>query len=194
MNIKTFGVGVTAAFAVATGVTLATAPAHAAGLTGQLDFIWTADATPTSIEFYTFDGVADDGRGDVGDVLNIIANGDFSSLLFTSGVVKDLSSIPLPGGTPVSQWLDFNGTAFDFKLLSFTNTSDLQYKFKGIFADGTIGTGELTTQISGAGVKSYSTTIVAAGEQIPTPALLPGLVAMGVGIMRKRKAEVATDA
>ena len=189
MNFKTFGVGATTAFALATGVTLATAPAQAAGLTGQLDFVWIADATPTSIDFYTFGGAADDSRGDVGDVLNIIATGDFSSLLFTGGVVKDLSSIPLPGGTPISQWLDFNGTAFDFKLLSFTNTSGLQYEFKGIFADGTIGTGELSTQISGTGVKSYSTTIVAAGEQIPTPALLPGLIAMGVGMLRKRKAE-----
>ena len=199
MNFKTFGVGATAALAVATGVTLATLPAHAAGLTGQLDFTWNADATPNSLEFYTFANVSDDSRGEIGDFLVTNGTESFASLApvpnppgfptVTTGVIKDLSSIPLLGGIPISKWLDFSNDTFDFKLLSFTNTSDLQYKFKGIFADGTIGNGEFSTQISGTGRKSYSTTIVAAGEQIPTPALLPGLIAMGVGMMRKRKAE-----
>lgn len=198
MKFKSISLRVAAAASLIAGATLAGAPAHAAGLTGQLDFVWNADATPTSLEFYTFATTADDARGNIGDFIVTNATGSFSSLApvglpptLTPGVVKDLSTIPLLGGTPISQWLDFTNNLFNFKLISFTNTSDLQYKFEGIFTDGTIGNGELTTQIGGSGVKSYSTTIIATGQQIPTPALLPGLIAMGVGVLRKRKAEVA---
>jgi hypothetical protein len=196
MKFKTMGLSAIAASTVIASSTAITSPVQAAGLTGQLDFTWNADATPTSIEFYTFANTLDDARGDVGDFLVTLGTGSFSALAPVSppspptqvqGVVKDLPLIPVPGGSPISKWLDFSNDLFDFTLTSFTNTSDLQYKFEGFFSDGTLGKGEMTTQISGPGTKSYSTTITA----VPTPVLLPGLIGLGLAAIRKRKAKAS---
>lgn len=48
---------------------------------------------------------------------------------------------------------------------------------------------EFTTQIIGSQPRSYSATITA----IPTPFLLPGLMALGAGAIRKRKQAVAQE-
>ncbi|MGP1384426.1 MAG: PTPA-CTERM sorting domain-containing protein [Thainema sp.] len=192
MNSHSATTKLIAAIAGVTGITLLASPAHAAGLTGQIDIIWNADATPTSLEFYTFLNQADDGRGNIGDFLVSNATGSFSSLAptpltVTPGVIKDLPTIPVLGGSPISNWLDFANNTFDFTLTSFVNTSNLEYAFEGFFSDGTRGIGGLTTQINGSGVKSYSATITATA--IPTPALLPGLIGLGLGILRKRNGE-----
>lgn len=192
MNLKVIGLSAVAVAATVAGSTLAVSPAQAAGLSGQLDFVWLADASPNSIDFYTFAKTADDARGDIGDILSINGTGSFAPLDLGAGVVKDLTTIPI--SNPISKWLDFAGDKFDFTLTSFVNTSSLQYKFKGFFADGTLASGDLTTQIGGAGVKSYSATITASGVQVPTPALLPGLLGLGLGVVRKRKAEAKAEA
>lgn len=185
MNFKKM-TGRTIAVAVClAGVVLITEnSAQAAGLTGQIDFSWFADASPTSVEFYTQAFSADDIRGNVGDTSLILGQGSFASLTGTQAVIKDLPNFNMP----VNQWLDFVGTNFDYKLTNFAYDGvGLKYFFKGIFADGTIGKGELTTQITGSGVKSYSVTMLANGEKIPTPALLPGVVALGATMLRRRK-------
>lgn len=185
----------------AAGVFLAVSPANAAGIKGQVDLVWNADATPTSIDFYTaipnspfpLNGPADDSRGDIGDIFVSSATQDFAALGGTGGVVKDLTSIPL--ASSVANWLDFDGTDFDFNLTSFEYVSSLEYVFEGFFnKSGSIGKGVLTTQVNGMGIKSYSITIDADGTQIPTPALLPGLLGMGAACLRKRKQQATVEA
>lgn len=201
MSLKLFGIQSALTVSAAAGVILAAAPADAAGLKGQLDLVWNADATPTGIEFYTaipnspfpLNGPADDARGDIGDIFVSAATEDFASLAGSGGVVKDLAAIPLPGSN-VSQWLDFLNNDFDFTLTSFSNVSNLEYAFEGFFNKaGSIGKGSLTTQILGNGVKSYSITITADGKQIPTPALLPGILGMAAAFMGKRNQQVAEE-
>ena len=185
------------------GLFVASSPANAAGLKGQLDLVWNADTTPTSIEFYTavpnpvfpyfpLPGPADDTRGEIGDIFVTNATHDFTPLISQAGVVKDLPMIPFVGST--AKWLDFANDGFDFTLTSFVNTSAFNYTFQGFFKDGTIGTGGLTTQITGSNSKAYSVTITSDGTKIPTPALLPGLIGLGAAAWRERRQGATQEA
>lgn len=197
MSFKKFVLAPLVAFIGLLGVS---SPANAAGLKGQLDLIWNADTTPTSIEFYTavpnpappffpLPGPADDARGEIGDIFVTNATNDFTPLLSQAGVVKDLPTIPFIGSK--AKWLDFDNDMFDFTLTSFVNTSAFNYAFQGFFKDGTIGIGGLTTQITGNESKAYSVTITSDGTKIPTPALLPGLMGLGAAAWRKRQQSAA---
>jgi hypothetical protein len=67
-----------------------------------------------------------------------------------------------------------------------------RYRFTGTFGDGTQGIGELAQLVSVSGspnVFGYAATFTA----VPTPALLPGLVGMGLAALRRRKAEEAAE-
>lgn len=61
-----------------------------------------------------------------------------------------------------------------------------------VFDEETIGSGFLSGSRSGKAAKNgaYQFTLTARPEAVPTPALLPGLVGMGVAALRKRKSEV----
>lgn len=82
-----------------------------------------------------------------------------------------------PGGNDVT----FELTDFVFNKQTGDSTV-----FKGIFRSGSFsigGVGRFTSQTDLGNPSSYSLSIVA----VPTPALLPGLIALGAGVVRKRK-------
>ncbi len=78
---------------------------------------------------------------------------------------------------------------FDFFATSVTFVSGLdRYRFTGTFGDGTKGIGELAQllEVSGeSGAFGYAATFTA----VPTPALLPGLIGLGVAALRRKDEE-----
>jgi hypothetical protein len=181
---------------VAAGVAVVAQPqsAEAAILAGsQIDFVGRADAEAMSVDFKELlAGVpASDEL-----VLALGGTGSFAglngNLLYSVGSIKDLS--PLAAS---ANWLKFGlfNTLLDpsddiiFSVTGITaNVVAGRYDLTGVFQDGTAGIGQITTQIIGEGTRSFSGTITA----VPTPALLPGLAAMGASMLRKRKkAEMA---
>jgi hypothetical protein len=82
---------------------------------------------------------------------------------------------------------------FDFTATTATFLTGLErYKFTGFFGDGTKAVGELAqlVEISGSpGVFGYSATFTA----VPTPALLPGLIGLGVAALRRKNEESAEE-
>jgi hypothetical protein len=191
MNMRTFGLKMIAGVAIAGTVTMAMGTsAQAAGLTGEINFSWSADANPTNIDFKPFLG---SGSGTVdlgaGDFIVSRATDSFSAIAEgTIGRIKDLTNF----SNPVTDFISFQNPSlatYKFDLLSFVASPTAgRYTFTGKFGDGTDGEGELTTQILGTGIKAYSGTLVA----VPTPALLPGLIGIGMAAMRKRQSKTAT--
>jgi hypothetical protein len=209
INMRTFGLKMIAGAAIVGTMTIATGTsAQAAGLTGRFDFIWNADAGSNSIDFKT---IAATGTSDAveGDFISSIQTGSFlnlpTALGASIGQIKDLSDFSsISAITPVANFINFDaifglaGRAseaanYRFNLTSFAPVSTSQsYLFSGFFGDGTLGEGELTTQISGMGLKAYSATLVAKSPEVPTPVLLPGLIGIGMAAMRKRQSKTAT--
>jgi hypothetical protein len=204
MNFKSFTLKAAIAATVLAGSTLAVSPAEAAGLKGSLAFTGEAVATPTDIEFYLLNGQADPANGrDIGRFRVSVASttGDFDPLDGTRGTIKDLTGIISatatnpPAFQAINNFLSFGqNDPFNFTLTAFKFVNARFYKFEGFFTDGTIGRGELTTQAGLGGVDTYSASLIATGEEIPTPALLPGLIGMGAAVLRKRKAEATEQA
>jgi hypothetical protein len=193
INIKATVIGTTTA-AVATAV-LATSPAHALSFGDELNVIWFADAQLSSMEFYADYGAVPDfpvaipglGTDQAGTILASLKQG--GSVFSLAGFVKDLPDFNATVGGGLDNFLYFGpGSSANFKLTSITSqqvSNSYVYNLSGFFGT-TPGTGTLTTQV-GSGARSWSATITA----IPTPALLPGLIGLGVGVLRKRKAEEA---
>jgi hypothetical protein len=193
MNFKTTALGL----ATVAGLSLNGGSAQALSLGSQLDTIWFADSTPTSIEFYTnevgpsglnADPVFSTPIGQNVGYFFAIGKGAFPAVL--GGLVKDLPSL----SGPVDNFLYFGENSpfnFNLKSITFDDTvvGSLSYRITGLFGDGTPGSGVISTQTSIVGTApiAWSGTFTA----VPTPALLPGLVAMGLGILRKRKAQVS---
>lgn len=174
---------------VATTLAVAS-PAHALSPTSQLDLIWFGDATENNIDFYTL-GLTPDAPSDPDAGFAIaLGQGDIpSGLQFAQ--VKDLNSFDLT--SPISDFVSFGpGVPYNFSLSSISKVVDgnsLTLNLKGLFGDNTPGQGTLTTQLVGTGSgspRAWSTTLAVAPE-IPTPALLPGLIGLGLGVLRKRQ-------
>ncbi len=137
----------------------------------------------------------------------IVANGStggFSSLIATNGQISDLSLSELFGGRSSFIQLFNNPTDTDddvyFNLDGFTGISPvalpgpldvLAGSFSGRFVNAVgqvLGDGVASVQLFDGqytGTSSWSMTIVA-GKEVPTPALIPGIAAMGMGLLRKR--------
>ncbi|MBD2000323.1 PTPA-CTERM sorting domain-containing protein [Leptolyngbya sp. FACHB-671] len=200
MNFKSFALKTAIAATVLTGSTLAVSPAEALEFGSQLDFTGYAVVSPESLDFKLYNGAVDTLTGeDIGEFSVAVSGktGSFTGLpsvnlpflgAITVGQVKDISSVA--SFTAINNFLYFGeNSPFNFNLTSFAyNSTKELYEFSGLFADNTIGTGRLTTQFMGNNQNSYSVTIVA-GNEIPTPALLPGLIGMGAAVLRKRNAE-----
>lgn len=202
MNLKSTLRSTVAVAAVVAGATLAVSPAHALSVGSQLSFTGGADAQTSSINFYNSDFSAGAGKGEFFTVAG--TTGDFATLpknflgVLTKGTIKDLSSFPL--GSDLTQFITFAGAApkFNFTLQSFAyvaNTDFSGYLFNGVFGDGSKATGSISTPVIAPGVLAYSGILkVTTPAAVPTPALLPGLLALGAGVLRKRKSAVAETA
>jgi hypothetical protein len=142
------------------------------------------------------------------------STGAFSSLVGHGGRIKDLYAGDLFAGKTkflriFDQQPNDNNPADDlfFDLTTFLDAQEsvlngplntLSASFRGIFTNATgavIGNGLATIQLPDGeyeGDSSWSMTIVA--EQVPTPALLPGLIGMGISLVRKRRTQASSTA
>lgn len=182
-SLKSIAVGV--AIAASVGTTLSALPAQALSF-GQVDIAGTATIPPggTSADFAPGFGVLS-----TSGAFNSIPN-PFppNFLLVGTGLIKDLGSIPFNGSLP--DFITFDGASpdYNFTLTSFTRLDPALdvFDIKGFFGDGTKGRGTLSAQ----GGLSYSATLATV---VPTPALLPGLIGMGVAALRKRNKAEASE-
>jgi uncharacterized protein YjbI with pentapeptide repeats len=116
--------------------------------------------------------------------LALIAGGP--GLFTISGPINNFITGVNLGSAPFSN-VDFNLTSFIWN--SSTGDADLT----GVFVSGSDSiqaVGRFTSQLSAANnLSSYSLSITA----VPTPALLPGLIGMGVAALRRKKDETAEE-
>jgi hypothetical protein len=149
------------------------------------------------IDFYGAGGVGSLGSGSV--VVNSTSTGSFAPLATTLGLIRDITPsvlADLAAGNPV-EFLNLNNLGagpadnISFFLTGVTNsvlfplsssTAVAFAQFTGQFTNVTgdvIGLGEATA------------TLFNATNQVPTPALIPGIAAMGMGLLRRKKAQQA---
>ena len=186
MRLKSLGLSVMALGVVALGITAGSDPAHAVSIGSKIEFGWVGDLGNTSADFKPIFGAVNDNG--FGNILIGASTGDFLTASPTVGVIKDLSAIPLLQSNPaddIANFITFNSYSFKLSSISyFSNNNARGYNLLGAFSDGTVGSGSITTQLA-SGTTFYSGNLTA----VPTPALLPGLLALGAGVLRKRKAD-----
>lgn len=207
MQRKTITVGAAIIAATVAGSTLVTSPAYA--LAGK--FSVNLNGRVTSVTSSGIDLLQDSNFDSVDDSFGFNnRTGDFST--YTAAFVKDLSfTTPLVNG--LNPNININSPGFitlEGGLLG-TITFDLKNLTNVVFSDIDAGgtQGNFSAGVKGlfqpSGSSNLSTldaivtfrtnqggnggSIDLTAVPIPTPALLPGLVAMGIGVMRKRKAE-----
>jgi hypothetical protein len=191
MNLKTFGVGAAVATSVALSSVTVVAPAQAltlnfvgsnllteSGSTATLSF---ANVSTTSFTDDVFGGPSTFGPSGIPLTLTNLNLNKISDNSYTLAAPTSWIS-GLAGGRTF--------TLTSFSLLKGAGDSFTANNFTGFFSP-TIGVdpiGSFTTQgtfkVQGT---SFSTTITA----VPAPALLPGLVAVGASVLRKRKDKTA---
>lgn len=158
-----------------------------------------ANVSSSGIDFFSgsFPGLGSFGQGiAVTSGTGSFANANFFSL---GAQVKDLT-LPSPTAAQKTGFISginlfpsFASVTFDLSTFIF-DAGSRSATFTGFFksgGDSTAATGLFTAQ-SAFNPTSYSLSLKAA--PIPTPALLPGLIGLGVGVLRKRKAEKAATA
>jgi hypothetical protein len=189
MNLKSMMTGAAIAATVVGGSVALSAPAEAAAL----DFGGAAkfDTTSGLLDFLPPAG-GGTGTGSFSVVSDLI----FGSAPSTFAI-QDITLT----STGANQWSYLGGPLPSFisgllggesyTLNSFVlNTSTRKADFSGLFTKlNEIGIGEFSSQSANflAGGASFSSTITS--TPVPTPALLPGLVGLGVAALRKRKSE-----
>jgi hypothetical protein len=192
MNLKTIGLNAAVATALVVGSSLAISPAQAATVGSRLDFEWFARTTlPGGIDF-----LGQQLQGNLGNpgsgyfAVQGTSTGSFSGL--GSGTIKDLTASQLSslgsGSTSVSNFLKVGSETFTLSKFNFLANNTIS--FEGLFGNGVKGIGSATYGSTFVPtVYQYSASVTA----VPTPVLLPGLVALGVGVLRKRKAEATAN-
>jgi hypothetical protein len=193
MNLKSLMTGAAIAATVVSASVVAIAPAQAASLslagTGRLE----VGATTSTLNFFSF-----------GDTVN----GNAAELpLFTPVGVKDIllnnvnpttwslspsSVASFLTGTSLG---NFTLTKFDLTKTNGTFGPNFIANFEGFFNDGSSGVGDFRSAATVGSNLLLSSgggyAIALDSTPVPTPALLPGLVGLGVAALRKRKGEGA---
>jgi hypothetical protein len=212
MNFKPFQISAVVATAVVASATFSTASASAASISGgdKLNFagsvrledvsdtaagdIWNLNFNPYNLGF------------GVGTIQAASSTGAFNPVVAGSSEVR-ISDLRLVKGVGNSWTAQIDASVNPFLTLAF---GDILYNLTSFalnevtpdtleativgsfFSSGTVTNtfkSTFTTQLSQINTQtgtSFSAQIVA----IPTPALLPGLVAMGIGVIRKKKQQV----
>ena len=193
MNLKTIGLNAAIATTVAYGSVLGIAPAQAISLNGSVTISGQS----------TFSTV---GSTTTIDFLNQTVSGffgDFSPLNNQAVTVKPLTLVN--GFTSsVNSFIDFgtftkSGTTGNlsfvlnpstFNTVGLGSVGGVAGKLDGFFQFGgsTVAKGSLLAASFGSAKNSFSQ-ITINTTAVPTPALLPGLLALGAGVIRKRKAQ-----
>jgi|GEM_PF-3359311 len=188
MNFKTIGLNVAVATAVVASSALAICPAQAATIGSKLDFfgIGKADFATPKIDFLNLNFSSGASTGQF--AVQGTSTGSFAGLEL--GTIKDIGAteaLSLFGGTGVSNFLQAGSETF--KLTQLTGFASSTISFEGIFGDGVKGLGTFTVLGNQGELFTYQGSVTA----VPTPALLPGLLALGLGVLRKRKAEAIEE-
>jgi hypothetical protein len=116
--------------------------------------------------------------------LNLTSSGS-GVFEFTGLLTNFLSGIDLPG-FPGGNDLQFDLTKFVFS--QGTGDATIEGFFR-LGSDSILGSGLFTSQTNLGNPSSYSLTI----QAVPTPALLPGLIGLGVAALRRKKDEAAEE-
>ena len=201
MNFKTPLLGVAAAAIALSTATVAVSPAQAAIVAGSTLNLASpvgggVSATNSNINL----------SGTFGQPQNVAVTGGAGSFSFSpfglgvSNIFARIVDVPLssgvftgllPGfisGINTTGFAPANAVSFDLTKFVFNNMTKAG-DFFGVIRKGTDfsdAIGQFTTQTLD-GATSYSMTVTA----VPTPALLPGLIGLGMGMLRKRKKEMA---
>lgn len=222
MNLKTIGCSTLAVAAALTTATINTVPAQAAAITaGSVLNLSSPGVTgggvklisPNTLDFFSLtnpvNGNTSGQRTSVDASTGSFQNANVFSLVLPLPQIQDLGLTATANPNIFTQGVfsnfitgvdianDSGGVdSVSFDLTSFTyNKTTGDALFSGVFKSGTFsiaGEGRFTSQLelTGAAPSSYSMSITA----VPTPALLPGLIGLGVAAMRKRKAAMAEEA
>ncbi len=182
MSLKSLFLGLTAVGAATVGVMALPSAANALSVGSGYSIAGSGTFTDTSIDF----------SSDSAFVID--AFGGFSGISLPSTVrVNDISM-----GTNLNQLLvDFDDDAFDFtaRSASFAGANPLGgrvYVFSGFFGSSSNNTGSGNGELSQVTIRQGAGNVYSATfevDRVPTPALLPGLIGMGVAALRKRKFE-----
>lgn len=210
MNFKKLGLGLVATAAMTTGVSIADKPAEAAtidrlvvDLTGEVNSIMTSNVGGTSALDIDLSSAINGGKVFSGTAPAASpSTGLFASFVGGTVAVKDL--LDPYSFNPINDFIVLTKGAqtLKFKLASLTPTVPSNpYVFsanlQGIFSPGGFSTAvaplsaiaTFDTTPGQSGGAGGSIVILADTTPIPTPALLPGLIGMGLAAMRKRKGE-----
>lgn len=202
MTLKSFALGSFATTAIVASSLIASAPAEAVTLAPGA---FTTQGTSSVTEF--------SGAGDTDFTLNF----NNFSLTNTAGVLSGTTGNPVIESLNISgsggaftgagesnfvTGLFLNGTALFVDLdpfsLSGNFTSSTNYSLNGILSgqlrssDGSVEPADITLGAFNVVFDSnnqINAAQVGVSTEIPTPALLPGLIGMGVAALRKRKSE-----
>ncbi|MBW4693565.1 MAG: PTPA-CTERM sorting domain-containing protein [Lyngbya sp. HA4199-MV5] len=204
MNLKSIGLNVAAATVVATGAAIASSPAQALSFNkgtfvagGQTSI---TNLTPTSFDlnFQNFGVTSTTGSLAGG---NLTGTPTLASLSFT----KDASgNFNTSGLTSFVTGLKYQGQDAFLDINPFTFTASTAFvnsateyllfsrtPFSGVFRTASL---ESITSITLGAVKLGTFNSSTLTAEIPTPALLPGLLGLGVAALRKRKAQATEEA
>lgn len=183
---------------VAAGAALATftvsAPAEAISIGSSYVISGEGSFTPSTITFSQSDAQVVSATGDFSS-MNPVRVGRFGDVAFS-----DVFNISVPGSGLLIGFDDavsLSGLIETKEIFSFTVNSieylagSNRYRFRGVFGNNTPGIGELAPleQIGTAGNFGFSASVTA----VPTPALLPGLIGMGVAALRRKQGEEASE-
>jgi hypothetical protein len=189
MNLKSLMTGAAIAATVVSASIVVSAPAQAASLnlagSGRLEI----GGTTSTLNFAPF--ISSPG-GTAIDVSTFTTVPILDVLLNNTGANTWSLAGSVPNFLIGSALGDFTLTQFD--LVRTPNANPLLTQFDaivaGIFSNGSLGIGTFSTESNsfiGAGGSAYSLNLTS--TPVPTPALLPGLVGLGVAALRKRKGE-----
>lgn len=222
MNFKTIAITAASTAAVTAGIAITASSAQALSLApGSKLSIGGAEPTggvviSGSAGNYKFDFLTGGLPGDPGtpgDLAVQFTQGSFIGITEGAGgaKIKDISTSTAGGGYAVAPVNDFisnlvlGGESLSFDLLSLNSfTFDLPnpggvlngFSFNGQFRTGSgtiLGNGALTAIFS-TNTTTGATSWAADLTPVPTPALLPGLIGLGLGVLRKRRAEAKVEA
>ncbi|PSB35730.1 PTPA-CTERM sorting domain-containing protein [Stenomitos frigidus] len=216
MTLKAGFLAATTIAATLTAATLAVSPAHAAsislGSALNLDSVGLTGGgvkkAGNTLDFFSFTlpVIGTGGQGtSVTASTGSFAGANLASLVPPLPRIQDLnlSASATPGvltSAPVNSFITgvdiFTGflttTPVTFDLASFIyNSATGDADITGFFnVDGTstAAFGRFTSQLDLTSPSSYSISLIAGSRSIPTPALLPGLIGLGIAALRKRKA------
>ncbi len=122
---------------------------------------------------------------------NYGATSAFLSNFQYNGVAAVLNLLP---GQKVIQTNTFSGADFLTSTVDFAVVGEIRALLGGALLGNAIGGLSANTTFVGGVLNSSNFSLDIKATPVPTPALLPGLLALGAGVLRKRKSQEVVEA